>query len=198
MHCIFAPANDDQEAHCLAGGGLQSGLFAKMWAPDGRSIIFSSIRSGMQANWRISTEGGVTQPETVYPGIGTFSRDGAQLVLETPAGFESSTCIWRFDVSGAAKSLVRSQRLLATTSFDGAAQPSPDNGQIVFEFVRSVRTRSRRPTPMAVTLCSSRRSIAIRELPRWSPDGQRSRSTTGLVITVRSGSSTKRGATRTR
>lgn len=26
---------------------------------------------------------------------------------------------------------------------------------------------------MAVTLCSSRRSIAIRELPRWSPDGQK-------------------------
>ena len=149
-----------------------TGLYADMWTPDSRAIVFSSTRNGMQANWRIPAEGGAPQPETVYPGVGSLSRDGSRLVWEGPAGFESSTSIWRFDISPANRSVVRRRKLLATTSFDGAAQPSPDNRQIVFESARSGSDeiwRAGSDGSETLRLTSFNRHAGT---PRWSPDGR--------------------------
>ncbi len=54
-----------------------------VWTPDGRYVIFSSLRSGSRTLWRIAAEGG--EPEPLTSGAGedrepAISRDGRRLV----------------------------------------------------------------------------------------------------------------------
>jgi Tol biopolymer transport system component/DNA-binding winged helix-turn-helix (wHTH) protein len=144
-----------------------------MWAPDGRTISFDSYRAGSARNWRISAAGGAIEPETMYPGIGTLSRDGARLAYIEPLDFwRSSTVIWRADLSIADKTVLGMRKLLLSTPGDYAPQPSPDGSEIAFESARSGK--------MEIWKCNADGSDPLKltsldghaGTPRWSPDGR--------------------------
>ena len=62
-----------------------------IWAPDGRFIIFSSMRHGSETLWRVPARGGPPEPVTFGAGQDrdpTLSQDGKQLVFtNTRAAF---------------------------------------------------------------------------------------------------------------
>jgi len=63
----------------LTADGSLTGM---MWAADGRRIIFLSWGGGGSHSdrlWHVSIEGGEAEPETVYPHLGSLSRDGERL-----------------------------------------------------------------------------------------------------------------------
>ena len=63
------------------------GAWDQMWSPDGQHIIFSSDRTGLSRVWRIAAAGGAIEPETVYPAVGTLSRDGRRVAYIEPKFF---------------------------------------------------------------------------------------------------------------
>jgi Tol biopolymer transport system component/DNA-binding winged helix-turn-helix (wHTH) protein len=72
-------------------------ILGMTWTPDGRDIVFSSMRGGLASLWRISASGGTPRP---VAGVGTgswpsISRKGNQLVYQNE-GFKND--IWRVDL----------------------------------------------------------------------------------------------------
>ena len=55
-----------------------------VWAPDGRSILYSSARSGSSNLWRVSASGGAPEPVTTGAGVDSepvISADGKRLIF---------------------------------------------------------------------------------------------------------------------
>jgi Tol biopolymer transport system component/DNA-binding winged helix-turn-helix (wHTH) protein len=162
----------------LAGGPVRrltsenNGIWYLMWTPDGRAISFDSYHAGLDRTWRISVAGGAIEPETTYPAIGTLSRDGARLAYIEPLDYwNSSSVIWRVDLSSAGQTVLGRRKLLQSSPGDYAPQPSPDGGEIVFESARSGK--------MGIWKCNADGSDPLKltsfdghaGTPRWSPDG---------------------------
>ena len=141
------------------------------WTPDGRSILFSSNRSGTDEMWRIPAFGG--QPEGLAIGEGqhpSISRDGQRLAF---ARSSSNYNIWR--VSGPAATGKRTEptKLIASTKRQYQPQFSPDGKRIAFGSSRSGSTEvwacdSEGLNPVQLT------SFGGPDVgsPRWSPDGR--------------------------
>jgi Tol biopolymer transport system component len=140
------------------------------WTPDGRSIVFSSNRTGAHALWRASIDGGAIErvaglPENISDPA--FSRDGKKLAF---AQSYIDTNIWRLDLqSGELRSFITS------TQFDTSPQYSPDGSRIAFRSSRSGRQE--------IWVAETSNPLSARQLtrtagnltgsPRWSPDGTR-------------------------
>ena len=61
-----------------------------MWTPDGKYIVFDAYRGHMMHPWRVPVAGGPAEPEMLYPGVGSISRDGQRLTYaERQAGSSS-------------------------------------------------------------------------------------------------------------
>ena len=148
-------------------------VWALMWSSDGQNISFISSRGGLDRIWRISAEGGMIEPETMYPNIGAISRDGKQLVYVNPPGlWSTSSAIWRAGLSTAGATAVTVRQLLPDSSENYSPQPSPDGRQLAFE--------SRRAGDTEIYKCDTDGSNPVRltslgghaGTPRWSPDGK--------------------------
>jgi Tol biopolymer transport system component len=97
----------------LSGGNLRqltpegTSPWDPMWSSDGQHIIFNSARSGLSRVWRIPAAGGAIEPETVFPGTGTLSRDGRRLAYgESPGFYQGSVVISRVALSNAGGQVV--------------------------------------------------------------------------------------------
>jgi dipeptidyl aminopeptidase/acylaminoacyl peptidase len=142
-----------------------------MWAPDGQSIVFSSARTTQPSLWRVLATGGEMQRETLFPAIGSFSKDGRVLVYPQSTSNEPSG-IWRADLDRAGGQVLSNRRVISTQFDEEGAQPSPDGARIVLE---SERSGSREiwvsdatgASPLQLTHCSE-----LCGTPRWSPDGK--------------------------
>lgn len=72
---------------------------APTWTPDGRDIVFSSMRAGLASLWRVSASGGTPRPVV---GVGlnasgpSVSRKDNQLVYQQ-TDFKNN--VWRLDLS---------------------------------------------------------------------------------------------------
>jgi Tol biopolymer transport system component/DNA-binding winged helix-turn-helix (wHTH) protein len=161
----------------LAGGKLRQltsegkSIWHLIWATDGQHILFDSARSGLTRVWRISRAGGTIEPETVFPEVGTLSRDGRRLAYVQPSEFWRLSCqAWRAELSSAGGPVVSLRTSLTSAGFDGGLQPSPDGRQIIFQSMRSGRPEIWKSSadgndPIQMTFLNTHAGT-----PRWSPD----------------------------
>jgi Tol biopolymer transport system component/DNA-binding winged helix-turn-helix (wHTH) protein len=158
-----------------------------MWTPDGLSIVFASARSTQPSLWRVSATGGEMQRETLFPAIGTFSKDGRVLVYPETTSREPDA-IWRADLARAGGPVLANSKVIGTQFDEVGAQPSPDGARLVWASGRSGTAEiwvsdATGANPVQVThigrFCGT---------PRWSPDGRwvtfDSRTSKGVQIFV--------------
>jgi Tol biopolymer transport system component/DNA-binding winged helix-turn-helix (wHTH) protein len=176
----FIPSTDAAcEIHSLpVAGGTASQIFRDndrcltlMWTPDGRAIVFSSLRTTLNSLWRVSVPGGKLRKEDLYPAIGRFSADGRRFVYEEGTYAEPPS-IWRADLAGPGGKILSNRKLISTQTSDLDAQPSPDGTRIAW---MSQRTG---PHEIWISNANGDRPRQLTHLnafagtPRWSPDGK--------------------------
>ncbi len=128
---LFVAASDGTgEKPLLSSPGVD---YDPVWAPDGRSIVFTSERSGSADLYRANPDGsGVTQLTTdaAYDDQAAFSPDSKRLVFVSTRGGGIAN-LWTLDLA-----TLRSKTL--TTGKDADFRPawSPDGKRIAFSSVR--------------------------------------------------------------
>jgi Tol biopolymer transport system component/DNA-binding winged helix-turn-helix (wHTH) protein len=145
-----------------------------VWARDGKSIVFSSTRSGLPTIWRISASGGsaVQVTETggraIHPSLAATRH---RLAFEQE--MENSS-LWSLNLADRSKKDF-SRQITASKGFNGPAELSADGKKIVFVSDRSGTGE--------IYTCRADGSNLLRLTklqnggapvnPRWSPDGQK-------------------------
>jgi Tol biopolymer transport system component/DNA-binding winged helix-turn-helix (wHTH) protein len=144
------------------------------WTRDGKSILFSSTRSGLPTLWRIPVSGGSPVQETQV-GVKAFgprvAPSGHRLIFEQKM---VNSSLWSLDLSDIGENDGRRQ-VTASKGRNGAAELSPDGKRIVFVSDRSGSDE--------IYICNADGSNLLRltnlgdantpGVPRWSPDGQK-------------------------
>ena len=144
---------------------------ALMWTPDGKSIIFLSERTRLPSLWRIPADGGSIEPETGYPTVGSFSKDGKRFVFAEQTT-SSPPAVWRADLTRAGGPVLGTKKLISTQYWERDAQPSADGKRIVWVSERDGRGElwvSKADGTDAVQLTRVRRHAGT---PHWSADGK--------------------------
>ena len=154
-----------------------TGAGSPMWSSDGRHIVFLSARSGLLGIWRTAaTGGGVIERETVYPALGTLSRDGRRLAYVASGDLStgSPSAVWRVVLASPGGRVVSRNKILSGDGGDFAAQPSPDGQHLVFQSARSGKcgeiwkSDSDGSNQLQMTFFEK----GFSGTPRWSPDGK--------------------------
>ncbi|HYE75316.1 MAG TPA: hypothetical protein VEF04_18375, partial [Blastocatellia bacterium] len=142
------------------------------WTPNGREIVISSQRDGVDKLWRISAEGG---PLTWIAGSGTqvisptFSLSGKRLVWSQSS---NNTDTYRIPLNEKSNPS-NPQPLIASTLSDMSAKYSPDGKKIAFVSNRSGNFElwvcgSNGEQPTQLTFFRG----PLPGSPRWSPDSK--------------------------
>ena len=150
-------------------------IVSQTWTPDGRTIVFSSNRTGGQNLWKIGAIGrrGSAVPERMA-GIGenasgpSFSRKGQRMVY---AQFSEDTNVWQLTL-GPGHSARELSSLIASTQYDSSPQYSPDGRKVAIRSSRSGNHEiwvadSDGKNPFQLTNFGG----PLTGTPRWSPDG---------------------------
>jgi Tol biopolymer transport system component len=151
-----------------------AGIWGMMWASDGQRVVFESTRSGLARIWQVPAAGGPVSPETVYPGVGTLTRDGKRLAYVWPSLVTSwSPEVWRLQLSSAGGRVMSQHRLFPPSAKAGGVKLSPDSQQIAFECLGTGNCEICKSKPdgsdsMQLTSYKNRTAGT----PNWSPDGK--------------------------
>jgi len=166
------PASGGEPARVTNDDAHVAGL---AWAPDGRSLVFASRRSGSTVNlWRIPAAGGA--PELVA-GAGediaelSVARQGGRLAY---ARVSSDLNIYRMGlVAGGALAPGPPQKFISSTRDEEVARFSPDGTRVAFESSRSGSEE------VWVSDAGGERPVQLTSFggpsvdgPAWSPDGR--------------------------
>jgi Tol biopolymer transport system component/DNA-binding winged helix-turn-helix (wHTH) protein len=143
-----------------------------MWTPDGKYIVSYSSRGNMVRAWRVPVAGGPLEPEMVYPGVGSISKDGRRLAY-TESQTGEAAAIWRADLSNAGGPVLRTRKLIYSQFPEDSAQPSPDGTRLALQSDRSGTSGqiwlNSTDGDHPVQLTNIGRHSGT---PRWSPDGR--------------------------
>ena len=142
------------------------------WTPDGSEIVFSSMRGGLGALWRISASGGKPRP---VEGVGviawspSISPKGNQLVYQH-MGFKDS--LFRLDLKDETHPQGPPVFLRSEKGFNWRPQFSPDGKKIVFES-NALGYSDLWVCDVDGSHCAALTSLrGTAGAPRWSPDGR--------------------------
>ncbi len=130
---LFISASDGSDERPLLAAPHDD--YDAVWAPDGRSIVFTSDRNGSGDLFRVNVDGsGLTQltSDPAYEDQAAFSHDGKQLVFVSTRG-SGYADIWTLDIA--------TKRVKALTSGPGGDyRPawSPDGQWIAFSSSRGI------------------------------------------------------------
>jgi Tol biopolymer transport system component/DNA-binding winged helix-turn-helix (wHTH) protein len=143
------------------------------WTPDGRDIVFSSLRGGAPTLWRISASGGTPRP---LPGVGvnasipSISRKGNMLIYQQVSPDKIN--IRRLNLRDLKHPQGPPAILVAEKGGSSRPHFSPDGRRIVFESDRSGYSEIW-TCESDGTNCGQLTSLrGIAGAARWSPDGR--------------------------
>jgi Tol biopolymer transport system component/DNA-binding winged helix-turn-helix (wHTH) protein len=145
---------------------------ALTWTPDGREIVFSSARGGLDALWRVSATGGTPQP---VAGVGvvawspSISPKGNQLVYQQMA-FKDS--VFRLNLKDDIHRQGPPVLLRSEKGFNWRPQFSPDGKRFVYE-TNGLGYSELWACDGDGSHCGSLTSLrGTAGAARWSPDGR--------------------------
>ncbi len=165
----IASLNDGSSRRLTHDGRRISGI---TWAPDGKSIIFSTERSGLPTLWRINVETLVLEPvrQVREPGVlPTISRTGNTLAY---ARWSESEDVVRIPINPATGAAVNPALITRFSRDSSNPEYSLDGSKVVFSMASDGANEllvSDADGHNAVHLTSAGGYAAS---PRWSPDGQ--------------------------
>lgn len=142
-----------------------------MWTPDGQSIVYVTGRGSLPALLRAPASGGTPERETIYPAIGSFTRDGTRFAW-SQRGSSDPPAIWRADLSTPGGSIREKTKIIASQFPELDAQPSSDGKRIAWMSMRSGAEE------IYISDANGHDQTRLTELnrysgtPRWSPDGK--------------------------
>jgi serine/threonine protein kinase/Tol biopolymer transport system component len=161
--------NGTEARRLLADGTIIAGL---AWTPDGRAIIFSSHRSGLQALWKASLSGGEVEPVT-GPG------ENASEPAVSPQGHvlaytrnELNVNIWRIRIGFSRGGTGSPTKTISGSGLHFDSEFSPDGQRIAYGSDASGNEEiwvAKADGSDTLQLTSLR---ATSGSPRWSPDGR--------------------------
>jgi Tol biopolymer transport system component/DNA-binding winged helix-turn-helix (wHTH) protein len=164
----------------LTSEGRLLGQF--VWAPDGKSVIFTSDREGVGGRrlWRISINGGPIEPENdallakIFPGqmpLSVLSRDRRR-VAYVDYRFENYS-IRRARLAPAGGRVISDETVLQQPAEMDGPRLSPDGNGVVFQSALSgARNIWISDAAGHNTLQLTSFSGELVGTPRWSPDGK--------------------------
>ncbi len=143
------------------------------WMPDGKEIIYSSVRDGSLRLMRVTASGGT--PEQVADvgnnaySVAISSRGNRLAYLQ----YKDDVNIWRFDANAKTNRKTVPVKLISSTLQENSPQYSPDGQRIVFTSSRSGSfeiwvSQSDGTNPVQITSLGN----VSTGTPRWSPDGR--------------------------
>jgi serine/threonine protein kinase/Tol biopolymer transport system component len=121
--------NSGEARRLLADGTFIAGM---AWTPDGRAIIFSSGRSGLQTLWKVSLSGGEVEPVTgpgeqaIFPAV---SPPGHVLAYEK---FEVNANIWSIRIGPSGGGAGSPIKIISGSGQQFDSELSPDGQRIAF------------------------------------------------------------------
>ena len=167
--------------HRLTSEGRLLGQF--VWAPDGKSVIFTSDREGVGGRrlWRVSLHGGPIEPENdallakIFPGqmpLSVLSRDRRR-VAYVDSHFENYS-IRRASLAESGARVISEETVLQQPAEMDGPRLSPDGSGLVFQSALSgARNIWTSDAAGHNTLQLTSFSGELVGTPRWSPDGKK-------------------------
>ena len=142
------------------------------WSADGKEVVFSSARAGLQSLWRLPVSGGDPRPvaeasaNAYYPAISARSHRLAY------KHWLRNSNVWQLNLKDSKRGQGKASMLIAAQGQSFHPQFSPDGSKIAFESNRSGYQEiwvCNRDGSNPVQMTSLR---GLAGSPRWSPDGR--------------------------